>query len=235
MRSLALVSSVLVICKVFFALTDPLSITVVDPSEDSLALARKRLAEVSPAAPHTVNFSTSLDSLPRQLDLGLIVTPAHCRARLVEEIVVRHQVKSWVLEKVLAQSCIQLDHIEQALAGNSQVWVNTPRRLMSWHKAIRHQLLTAGPSPLKVVLSGGFWGLACNAIHFIDLVAWWTNTPVKSVIIPALEIGSRVSGMDLGKSWAALWCLMPTVVSRACCHPGSDPIQISVVSPKGGF
>ena len=36
-------------------------------------------------------------------------------------------------------------------------------------------------------MSGGHWGLACNAIHFIDLVSWWTGSTVNDVDCQGLE------------------------------------------------
>ena len=158
-----------------------LNITVVDPSSASLDLARQRLDEVSPATSHEVQFSTSLDQAPKQLDLALVVTPAHCRADVVAAIRAQHEVSAWILEKVLAQSSQQVDQIERALAGHPRVWVNTPRRLMTWHQAIKEQLLASGPTALRVRMAGGHWGLACNAIHFIDLVSWWTGASVDVV------------------------------------------------------
>ena len=158
-----------------------LKIIVVDPASTSLDLARKRFAEVSPATAHEVQFTTSLDGICKQLDLALVVTPAHCRADLVDSIQARHDVSSWILEKVLAQSSQQVEQIEKALDGQSQVWVNTPRRLMGWHQEIKEQLLASGTAPLRVRMAGGYWGLACNAIHFIDLVNWWTCARVDGV------------------------------------------------------
>ena len=158
-----------------------LKIAVMDPSSGSLDVARQRLAEVSPAAAHEVQFSTSLDEAPKQLDLALVVTPAHCRAAVVSAIKARHEVNAWILEKVLAQSSQQLEQIENALDGHSQVWVNTPRRLMAWHQSIKGQMLCSGPAALRVRIAGGHWGLACNAIHFIDLVSWWIGASVDCV------------------------------------------------------
>jgi predicted dehydrogenase len=110
-----------------------------------------------------------------------VVTPAHCRAELVDAISAQHEVSAWILEKVLAQSIQQVDQIERTLAGHSLVWVNTPRRLMTWHQEIKAQLLACGPASLRVRMFGGNWGLACNAIHFIDLVSWWTGASVEGV------------------------------------------------------
>ena len=64
-----------------------LSITVVDPSSASLDAARLRLAEVAATTSHDVKFTTSLEHVPKQLDLALVVTPAQCRADVVAAII----------------------------------------------------------------------------------------------------------------------------------------------------
>ena len=50
------------------------------------------------------------------------------------------------------------------------------------HKNLRNE------GALNVKCSGPNWGLACNGIHFLDLVSWWTGERL-------IEIDS--SGLDL--------------------------------------
>ena len=164
-----------------------LEITIIDPSPKSLDLARQSLAELSADVVQKMHFSTSLAESPKHFDLAIVATPAHCRADVVASIAARHEVSAWILEKLLAQSSHQLDQIEHALNNQPQVWVNTPRRVMSWHQAIKRQLLACGSSVLRVQMSGGQWGLACNAIHFIDLASWWTGSVVNSVDCSGLD------------------------------------------------
>jgi hypothetical protein len=218
------------------ALEDPLAITVVDPSEASLGVASERLAQVQPAAAHAVQFSTSLEAAPQQLDLALVVTPAHCRARVVEEIAGRHQVKAWILEKVLAQSCEQLDRIEQALANNNRAWVNTSRRLMGWHQAIRAQLLPDGLAPLQVHVAGGSWGLACNAIHFIDLVAWWSQVQIQSVSADGLDGWADSKRAGFQEVFGRLLVhYSDGSVLELSCLPDTQPTVIAVETPQGSW
>lgn len=213
---------------------NPLVITVVDPSEESLVIARERLSQVHCPADHVVEFATSLEAAPRFVDLALVVTPAHCRARVVTELASRLQIKAWILEKVLAQSCEQLDQIEQSLLGNCQVWVNTPRRLMDWHQEIRSQLLPTGPAPLKVRVSGGSWGLACNAIHFIDLVAWWTQASVRSVDSAGLWNWIDSKRVGFNEVFGTLRVSYSDGSElELCCHSGTESMQATVVSPQG--
>ena len=216
------------------AIEEPLSITVVDPSGSSLALARDRLAQAQPSQVHNVQFATSLVDTPLQIDLALVVTPSHCRTAVVMEIASRYQVKAWILEKVLTQSCAQLDQIEQALAGNSQAWVNTPRRLMEWHQAIRAQLMPASTAPLQFRVGGGGWGLASNAIHFVDLVAWWTNAQVQSISADGLEswVDSKRFGFQEVFGHLLVHYSDGSELELSCL-PSADPVVISVDTPQG--
>ena len=107
-----------------------------------------------------MQWSMSLEDagIPHCLDLALVVTPSHCRASVVEDLAKSHTVKAWILEKVLAQSCSQLDQIEQTLCSYNQVWVNTPMHngLASGNSQANS---TEGSVPLQVKVSGGSWAL----------------------------------------------------------------------------
>ena len=216
------------------AIQKALKITVVDPSEASLTLAMERLAQVPMASAHVVNFRRSFDDISQDIDIALVTTPAHCRAHVVKELADCHQVNAWILEKVLAQNCAQLDQIQKVLDCHSQVWVNNSRRLMGWHQMIRSQVMPAGPAPLVVSISGGSWGLACNAIHFIDLVSWWTQASVKSVNsaglgdwVPSKRIGFQEVYGSLRVSYEDGSEL------RLSCHSGAETTQITVNTPQG--
>ena len=50
---------------------------------------------------------------------------------------------------------------------------------MDWYKKLKNKFYDL--TPLKVEMRGGLWGLACNSIHFIDLISWWTGENVISI------------------------------------------------------
>ena len=167
----------------------PLRIYVQDIYEASVGRAEQRWNEVLGAdARHAVSFHTSLESLPRQLDVAIVTTTADVRPRVVGEIAGRAAARFWVLEKVLAQSESGLDEIRSCVVASSGAWVNTARRMMPWHRQIKSGLGLKHPLTLKV--EGGSWGLACNAVHFLDLFAWWTGETLQ-----------EVSTEDLGQRW----------------------------------
>lgn len=164
----------------------PLRIYVQDIHEESLGRAEQRWNEVlGPKTHHDASFHTSFESLPRQLDIAIVATTADARPRVVGEISGLTAVRFWVLEKVLAQSESGLDEIMSHIGKGSGAWVNTPRRMMPWHQQIKSQLGLKHPMTLKV--EGGLWGLACNAVHYLDLFAWWTGETLHAVNTDRLD------------------------------------------------
>lgn len=158
----------------------PLRIYVQDICGESLGRAERRWGEVlSPEVTHEVSFHSSLELLPRQIDIAIVATTADVRPRVVGEIANLVAVRFWVLEKVLAQNESGLDEIVAYTRNSTGAWVNTPRRMMAWHQQIRAQLGLGLPMTFKV--EGELWGMGCNSAHFLDLFAWWTGETLKAV------------------------------------------------------
>jgi len=163
-----------------------LEITVVDPSSDSLQTAKSRWIEAGgDKSSHQVNWLELLPSNLHRVDVAIIVTSSKERAGLIDKIAKAFDVRYWVLEKVLTQSSEELREIQSALVGCERAWVNTPRRMMSWHQSLKDVFANRGS--LKIYYSAGLWGLACNSIHFIDLVAWWSGEALVSVDTSGLD------------------------------------------------
>jgi hypothetical protein len=158
----------------------PLEIHVQDPREASLSRAMQVWNDAGgTAASSHVSFHGSLESVPRELDVAIVATTADIRPA-VTGLIARHAaVRYWILEKVLAQNERGLDELQSHAGNPAAAWVNTPRRIMPWHQAIRSHLTPGRPVNLEV--RGAQWGLACNAIHFLDLVAWWTGEALEEV------------------------------------------------------
>ncbi len=163
-----------------------IDVWVIDPSEDALATSKARWEEVASSPhSHSVRYSTTLNNLPHSLDLCLVTTTADTRLQAVNQVQSQCKVRYWVLEKVLAQSKAQLSDLEYSLKDAEGVWVNTARRMLEWHQRICKALHKGGRWQSKG--SGSNWGLACNSIHFIDLVCWWTGEVLEKVNASGLE------------------------------------------------
>ena len=168
------------------SVTLDLCILVVDKSNHSLGTAKERWIEVGgDQSPHKIKWCQELPKDSNMFDLIIVTTPSKSRVTIIKEISNKVSGRYWLLEKVLAQSKQDLDTIQFETASAKGVWVNTPRRLMNWHQKLKLKFSDQGPINVKKI--GGLWGLACNTIHFIDLVAWWTNESLLSINISKLD------------------------------------------------
>lgn len=164
------------------SVSKPLDVTVIDPSVDALALAEHRWDQVGPARQHPrpvfwSSIGEAIERGPAAYDLGIVSTGARHRLGAVEAIVAGTTIRHWVLEKVLAQSSCDVRAIEELVGSGSAAFVNTCRRMMPGYVAMKDMVVP----PLSVKILGGEWGLASNAIHFIDMVAWMTGSSLSDV------------------------------------------------------
>ncbi len=175
-----------------------LDIYVQDIYEQSLQVAKQRWEQVAhpvdcgtvsgmtaPSIQHKVTFLSSFEKIPKKIDIAIVATNADVRPQVVKQIEANFEVCYWILEKVLAQSLTALDEILILTQNSSGAWTNIPRRMMAWHKQIRERLRSE--STLKITGSGSLWGLACNGIHYLDLVSWWTDEKLRKIDTSKLD------------------------------------------------
>ena len=174
------------LCKIEY----PSEITVVDPSAASLALARARAEEVKEhQAEQSINY---MDALPMSgsFNVAIVATSATGRRRLVTDLVSGLEIENLILEKVVFQHPDDFDPVGRLLTERSaRTFVNCPRRLNVFYKKLRGDLLKNRPITMHVVGQG--WGLACNAVHFLDLFAYLSGSPASHVDNRGLLGGSR--------------------------------------------
>jgi predicted dehydrogenase len=131
-------------------------------------------------------FINKLDKLPNSFDIIIISTTSNVRLKIIEELLIFNiKFKNLILEKVLAQNFNNIDKILFLLRNHSNVWINTPRRMMYWYNTIKSNLKSN--IPIKMSIRGGDWGLACNSIHFIDLINYFTGEYITNIITAKLN------------------------------------------------
>ena len=155
------------------------NIIVVDTSEISLRLAKKKWEENNGfQSNHKISWQKSLPEKINNYDLAIVATSSKNRASLVYQVASKVKIKYWILEKILAQSIGELETIKNATANAKSVFVNTPKRQMKWYINIQSKF---PDKPVEIIKKGGLWGLACNAIHYLDLVSYWTNESLTTI------------------------------------------------------
>ena len=159
----------------------PLKINVVDPSQYSLTIAQSRWQEACDnESIHQVEFfNTFKDIREKSIDIAIVSTNSEKRAELISDLSKNLNIRYWIIEKVLAQSDNELTLISETLKNSSGAWVNTSRRIMKWYQEIIQSIPKESPITFSVI--GSDWGLACNAIHFLDLAVWFTGEKLVSI------------------------------------------------------
>ncbi len=165
----------------------PVSLTVVDRVPASLGLAKERFRQVPESNRIAeIRYLSSCSDLPRELDLAIVATTADVRAAATREMLRTTNIRNILFEKVVFQTEEDFAAISRDLADrNIKAWVNCPRRVYPFYRMVKG-LLENGDR-ITISLQGGEWGLACNAIHFLDLIAFLAGTDKISVDIDWLD------------------------------------------------
>lgn len=157
---------------------DVLNVFVVEPNSDSAKLANVRAKEIPHN--HKIQFCTSVDELPDNLDFVVIATNANIRFKIIQELVNQARVKYLVLEKVLFPNLEQYELAINLLQANRVItYVNHPRRLIQSYRTLKEKITKSESFNIQVY--GAAWGLGTSALHFIDLFEYLTDTKLTKL------------------------------------------------------
>lgn len=149
-----------------------LSLEVVEPNKRSIELTSNRVSELKYCSNISrISYFDDLSKLSDELDLVIIATNADIRFSIVKNLLESKVVKNLILEKVLFQKTEDYYDCEKILREeNTKCWVNHPRRCFPFYKKLKDKLENV--SYMNISISGGAWGLACNGLHFLDLISY---------------------------------------------------------------
>tara|TARA_B100001059_G_scaffold34210_1_gene27477 strand:- start:2049 stop:3053 length:1005 start_codon:yes stop_codon:yes gene_type:complete len=154
-------------------------IYVLDNSKNSLKIAKERADEIE--FKHTVKYISEWDNLPKELDLVIVATGASIRSTLVKKLLNICNVKNLILEKVLFQDLLSYSEISDLIkATGTPTWVNHPRRMFEHYEDLKNKIAEIG-EPVRFQVFGVNWDLACNALHFIDLISFLSGSELLNL------------------------------------------------------
>ena len=156
-----------------FKIREKFKLTIIDKSHRRLEFLKQKLT------PEISNSNNKLELLteiiiPRQFDLAIVSTNSDVRFKIFNEYNNTHSIRYWILEKVLSPSLKELSLFPK----NNNIWVNTFLRSLKLFSQIKNKIST---NNVLIEVTGGNWGLACNAIHYIDLASWIFNKMPHSI------------------------------------------------------
>lgn len=209
------------------------NIFVIDPSEDALKVAQKRLDEVPEKIKgnHYFYFNDYKD-LPNSIDLAIIATNSDVRKKVLVQLISKFSVKSLVLEKFLFQIESDFYEIKKIVSEQKiKAWVNCPRRIYPDYIKLKKYLNNT--KIIEFNIYGSAWSLASNSIHMIDLFAYLTNctnyTFSKINLLPELFENKRKGFIEFNGIIHGGFVNGP--IFRICSYPaGNENLIIEVIT-----
>lgn len=152
-----------------------IEITICEPSMISREIAQQRYDEVADN-PLIQKFKLidNYEHIEKDTDLVIVATGSAERFGIVRWVVSNVSLKYMILEKVVFQSRIEFESFAELLEDKAiKVWVNCPRRMFSYYKGLRCELLKSGRVDMRI--TGSDWGMGCNSIHMLDIYQYLTD------------------------------------------------------------
>lgn len=214
-------------------LEETATVQLVDLSTESLRIAQERFSHVYQGDYKKIELKChkTVDDLHGPIDLAIVATCSDVRARIVNELTHKQEVKNLILEKVLFQKVSEYFEIGDLLRKKDiPTWVNCWMREKDFYKKLKTQLNLENKIQMKV--EGSLWGMGCNSIHFIDLFAYLTSCNDFDFIDCHLdkklidskrpgfkEFAGRLTGSNSQGHSLTL-----------CCYSGNDPYRIKIIN-----
>jgi len=184
-----------------------IKITIVEPNSDARMVAKKRYDKMPVnQLVGSVNYLGTLKDLKQNLDLAIISTNADIRRKVIESLLNNVNVKYLILEKVAFQSIQDFEFVIDLLEKkNVKAWVNCPRRMAPFFRDLQNNL--KNQRKLVMHVEGSNWGLASNAIHMLDLMAFFTGRTKFTIVTKELDLkiyeSKRAGFIELGGKFKA--------------------------------
>lgn len=217
------------------AVAAPLEIHVIDPSPESLRVARERFEAVGKGVAHQVRYEGAF--VPTgPTDVAIVATNADTRRKAVEALLAASPVRSLVLEKLLFDRRADFAPVQELLArSGTNAWVNCPMRVMPPYEEIRAEL---GGAPVSYRVTGSQYGLVTNAIHYVDHVAHLTGCAEAAFDV------SRLDAKPIASKRRGFLELTGTLAGRfadgshcevACYAGGTAPVVVEIFNASHRF
>lgn len=207
---------------------------IVDSQQASLDKTRSiyESTDVPECRISQVHYCLDMENLPPVIDFLLISTGSKPRAAIFKSLASKHTIKAVLFEKVLFQKETDYPEIAAILREKGiPAWVNCPRRMFPGYREL--QPLFAGKSA-TMTITGGLWGMACNAIHILDIFSFLTGSKLETVDTSALDprmIESKRPGyQEFTGTLIGHFSNKGTVILHSIDAPVTD--AISIVTPE---
>lgn len=211
----------------------PLDITVIDPSDMSLKIAKERYEGVPGEKTHLVKYIQDIPALFDEVDIAIVPTNSNVRRQVIETLLSRGKVKNMILEKLLFNSTDDYFKVQELLKSKAvKTWVNCSMRTMPFYVGLKSLL---HESTFLYTVTGSRFGLITNVIHYIDHMAYLSgesNYQLDTNLLEYPPIASKRQGfLELNGTLSVKFSNGCKGVFT-CFSDGTMPVMIEIVSPE---
>lgn len=155
-------------------LPEKIEIHVIDISEKSKEIAKKRLDEVKYEKNNKKIFwYNKIDELGFSVDLVIVATTSKGKVEITKKLLEIGN-KRFIIDKIVAQSKSQYDDlIEKMEQNNAKAWVNTARGYFESYQKVKDVI--KNENQIQMTVNAGNRGLGCVGIHFLNLFSFFSN------------------------------------------------------------
>lgn len=176
---------------------DDIDIYAVEPNLDARTHSLKMIETENKDYKCEIRYIDSIEKLPQKLDILIVATSSLVRREVVEEFLKNKKARYMVLEKVLFPYVSDYKSIGDLIKRRDvKTWVNCVKRSWEYSSILKEYYKSS--NSVQMTVSGKMWGLACNAVHYIDLLSFLTDccdTPIiDSSLIDNQIISSKRKG-----------------------------------------
>lgn len=217
------------------SMPEPARVELYDPSPASRAQAVDRWREVAGAGQPMPAVLADAKRLSTHIDVAIIATPAAYRLDALAGILAMSTVRHIVLEKVLFQRASDYDKARAMVeAAGAQAWVNTPRRMWPSYRRLAHEIGHEPQVSCRVAAPRSL-GLATNAIHFLDLLAFLSGSPATDLRADRLRLVADASRhRDAVEFEGTLYGFAPAGGAFEFAHlaDAAAPVVVDISTPR---
>lgn len=155
-------------------MTEDIHLFAVDPSEESIQKSKNIFFRTEGRIIQDVSYLEDIVALPSELAVAILAVSSAVRRKVLEELLERCTVRYMILEKVLFPREEDYYAVAELLKKhNVKAWVNCARRSWNYTQVLKGYF--SGSEKVTMSVDGKMWGLACNTIHYIDLLSYLTD------------------------------------------------------------
>ena len=209
----------------------PLNITVVDPSSQSLNVAKDRWEQIASSVKHHIIFNTYLNSVSPTIDLAIIATNSNIRRKAIEELLSKSALRYLILEKLLFQKKEDYFVVDKLLKKKKvKAWVNCSMRVTPFYSNLKKKVKD---KKIICLVNGSQYGFITNSIHFIDYVTYLSDIDdftLDTTLLDKKPINSKRMGF-LEFNGTLIAYFKNGSVGIFNCYPiGKAPIVVEIIS-----